>query len=425
MTLRHGQLLNERWRVDVQVNSGGQGQVYTVIDTKTSEKCAAKVFRIKGYEEQRLARAKVEIEAIKKLKGSMNVVQIRDENVSEAEAGSPVSLFYVMDYAPHGGLADNDFYIGDVEQCLRMFKEILLGVREAHRKGVIHRDLKPENILLFPTQRQVVITDFGLGLLKDRETDEKITEPDELLGPRFFISPEQYLKPSEANERSDIYSLGKILYYMLTRKGKVFREQLDDINKALAEPNPYVPQVQELLLKRMVAEEPNERFVDLNEAIDAVERILSQIEANSQRYLKPDNPAEDVFTMLGGSRRDILISWFRTNIVLALDALEKAIVVLRRDNKPRTLESLKEDLLTRYPSGKVHAAIRSTIAYVTNPQELASMQPNSRFSFPSYYLANARAAIPSASNDVPRLLRALARWSGSSCCGRNGGSGVG
>jgi serine/threonine protein kinase len=253
-------VLGGRWRVGTPVSSGGQGRVSTVTDVQTSEKYAAKVFKLKGYQEQRLARAKVEIEAIKKLKGSPNIVQIKDENISLAKPGSPVELFYVMDYAVYGSLADNDFYVGDVEQCLKIFREILLGVREAHRKGVIHRDLKPANILLYPTQRQVVVTDFGLGLIKDREADEKITEPDELLGARFFMAPEQYTSPSDANERSDIYSLGKILYYMLTGKGKVFREQLGDINKDLTEPNPYVPQVQELLLNRMVAEKPADRF---------------------------------------------------------------------------------------------------------------------------------------------------------------------
>jgi tetratricopeptide (TPR) repeat protein len=63
------------------------------------------------------------------------------------------------------------------------------------------------------------------------------------------------------------------------------------------------------------------------------------------------------------------------------------VAVLRRDDKPRTLESLTQDLLTRFPSGKVNAAIKSAIAYVTNPQELASTQSSSRYSFPSYYMA--------------------------------------
>jgi serine/threonine protein kinase/Flp pilus assembly protein TadD len=387
LTLRAGQLLSERWRVITQVSSGGQGRVYLVSDVQTSEKCAAKVFQLKGYENRRLARARVEIEAIKKLKDSPNVVQIRDENISSAEPGLPVELFYVMDYAAHGSLADNDFYIGDVEQCLRVFKEILIGVREAHRKGVIHRDLKPANILLYPTQRGVIITDFGLGLIKDRETDEKITQQDELLGPRFFMAPEQYVSPSEANERSDIYSLGKILYYMLTGKGKVFREQLDDITKDLKEPNPYIPQVQELLLNRMVAEKSADRFINVDEAIDAVERIISQIEANFQRYLKPTHPSENMFAQLAGPRRDLLIGWFKDNIVLAMDVLEGAIPALRKEDKKRTIESLREDLLKRYPSGKINAAIKSVIAFVANPAELAAMEVRSRFSFPSYYMA--------------------------------------
>lgn len=387
MTTRPGKLLNERWRIGSPVSSGGQGKVFTATDMRTSEKCAAKVFQVKGFQQQRLARAKIEIEAIKKLTGSANVVQIRDENISSAVAGAPTELFYIMDYARHGSLADNDFYIGDVEQCLRMFKEILIGVREAHRKGVIHRDLKPANILLHPTQREVVITDFGLGLIKEREADEGVTQSDELLGPRFFMAPEQYLNPSEADERSDIYSLGKILYYMLTGKGKVFREQVGDINKDLKTPNPYLPQVQELLLNRMVAEKPGDRFINVEEAIDEVDRIIAQIEINVQRYLKPIAPSDDIYASLTGSRRDILVSWFKENIVFALQALENAVLALRRDAKTRTYESLKDELLRCYPRGKVNDAIKSALAYTTDPQGLATLEGTSRYSFASYYMA--------------------------------------
>ena len=358
-----------------------------VRDSQTSQQYAAKIFRLKGYEEKRLVRAKTEIRAIKKLSGAKNVIQVYDENISDATS-APIELFYIMDKAQYGSLADNDFYIGDIEQCLRLFKQLLLGVREAHSKGVIHRDLKPANILLYPTQRDIVITDFGLGLIKDRELQDAVTEADELLGPRHFMAPEQHTAPSDANERSDIYSLGKILYFMLTGKGKVYREKLDPLDSQLSQANPYVPQVQEKLLNRMVAEDPADRFNDVSEIIDEVDRIIDQISANSHRYINTSNePAVDAYALLIGGRRDDFINSYGRDLSYGLRLLEVVGIALIRDKKSQTFDRLKEDLLNKYKGGKARAAISAVLAYINDPQALSSMLVSARYSFSNYYMA--------------------------------------
>jgi serine/threonine protein kinase len=385
--VKQRELLNDRWEVQRELGRGGQGRVYLVKATENSGIYAAKVFEIKGYEGKKLARARTEIEAIKKLKGSAHIVQIYDENISTVEDGVPVQVFYVMDYARHGSLDNNDFYLGDVQQCLRLFKQILIGVRNAHAKGVIHRDLKPGNVLLMPTQRDVVINDFGLGLLKDRDLEAAVTEQDEVVGPRYFMSPEQQLRPSEADERSDIYSLGKVLYYMLTGKGKLYREKLDDINEALSEPNPYIPQIQSKLLNKMVAEKQDDRFSDVNEIIDELDRILDQMDRNSRRYLKPSERSIDVYGLIVGNQREQFIKDFGKKLEFSIWALEIVIGALVKDKKTQTLDGLKSALLESYPSGKINAAITSTFYFVMDAKELAALQSKSRYSFPSYFLA--------------------------------------
>lgn len=361
--------------------------MYQVKDIQTSGIYAAKIFEIRGFDEKKLARAKTEIEAIKKLEGCAHIVQIRDENISAAAGGSTTELFYVMDYARHGSLDSNDFYIGDVQQCLRLFRQILMGVRDAHAKKVIHRDLKPGNILFLPTQRDIVINDFGLGLFKDRDPETAVTELDELLGPRHFMAPEQHLRPSETDERSDIYSLGKILYYMLTGKGKLYREKLDDINEMLSEANPYIPQIQDRLLGKMVVEKPGNRFAHVSEIIDEVDRILDQLDTNSRRFLKPSGQSVDVYGLLVGSEREDFIKSFEKLLDYSLWALEIVAEVLIKDRKTQTLEALKSALLETYPSGRVNVAILSVLHFTTDAKQLATLQRKSRHSFPSYYLA--------------------------------------
>jgi serine/threonine protein kinase len=380
-------VLNSRWQVGERLNAGGQGQVYLVTDNKTGRQYAAKIFKLKGYETKKLARAKTEIQAIKKLSGAKNVIQIYDENITDA-TGAPIALYYIMDRARYGSLADNDFYIGDIELSLRMFRKILSGVREAHNKGVIHRDLKPANILLYPTQRDIVITDFGLGLIKDRESDEGVTEEDELLGPRHFMAPEQHVAPSDANEQSDIYSLGKILYFMLTGKGKVYREKLDELSQQMDQVSPYIPQIQENLLNRMVAEVPVDRFNGISEILDEVDKIIQQIIANSQRYIvAASRPTADVYGVLIGGHRDEFINSFGRNLSYSLRGLELVGRSLIQDKKHQTFDSLKADLRARYKSGKVRSAIDSVFAYITSPQSLPAMLSKARYSFPRYYMA--------------------------------------
>jgi serine/threonine protein kinase len=388
MPPRRQRLLNNKWDVISELQAGGQGTVWLVRETQTSRKYAAKIFRVKGYETKKLERAKTEVASIKKLQGSTNVVQIYDENISDATSGSPVEIYYIMDLARFGSLADNDFYIGDIELCLRLFKQILIGVLRAHEKGVIHRDLKPANILLYPTQRDIVITDFGLGLIKDRDPDEGVTEADEVLGARFFMAPEQYRDPSNATERSDIYSLGKILYFMLTGKGKVYREKLDDLNESLQPANPYIPQIQEKLLARMVAESPTSRFNSVNEIIDEVDRISEQVNLNSRRYVEAGTQQGlDFYDVLIGRRREEFINSFKASLPQALYHLEMAGSELIKGDRQYTLSSLVADLFAKYKGGKIRVGINAVLAYIDDPSALAKMQDTSRYSLPSYYMA--------------------------------------
>ncbi|MFI5322988.1 MAG: protein kinase [Thermodesulfobacteriota bacterium] len=104
-----------------------------------------------------------------------------------------------------------------------MFQQICEGVAYAHTKGVIHRDLKPDNIFLRTRKGPVVVGDFGICYLE--QDGKRITLTDEAVGPRNFIAPELEDGRLELiSTKCDVYSLGKILYWLLSG-GKIFSRE--------------------------------------------------------------------------------------------------------------------------------------------------------------------------------------------------------
>jgi serine/threonine protein kinase len=142
-----------------------------------------------------------------------------------------------------------------------IFRQIMAGVAHAHRYHVIHRDLKPENILLYDGD-VVSITDFGLGKLLDTSAT-MLTQTGQAFGSLAYIAPEQLEDTKSADERADIYALGKLLYKMLT----------DDVHPLLEiDPNRVEPKYRDLLLK-CTAAAPDDRYQTVDELCEAFEQI--------------------------------------------------------------------------------------------------------------------------------------------------------
>lgn len=383
--MKKGTKLHGKWTVGEVIQSGGQGTVHFVTDDK-GKKYAIKVVRVKDFQKKKLERIKREVQIIKQLKGSLNIIEIYDDNIDELKVAeeSTQEAWYIMDYARHGSLKDNDFYINDIESSLVLFKGILEGVDRAHKAEVIHRDLKPANILLYPNQKSALVTDFGLGLLKEF-AEEKLTDTDEILGPANFMAPEQYKNPSKADQRSDIYSLGKILYFMLT--GKMTRSEVKDLAKDFQGSNPYLPLLQDKLLGKMTSDDPAKRHSTIDEVIEDVDSILQTITSNSHRMVKKDTGSFSIYDFVVVSQREEFIKGFSKDLEINMRLLEMAADELIRDNKKPTLKKLKEELFAKYGQGKIKDAIQTTFIYVENPEELKKHEKSSRYSFSSYYMA--------------------------------------
>src|SRR5258706_6909814 len=380
-------IYNKRWQTIEEIDHGGQASVFKVKDLTTDTFYALKLFHIKKYQKKKLKRIQTEIEIIKQLKDTTNIVKIYDDNLQQVIDEKTQEVFYVMDYAPHGSLKDNDFYFNDVEAALGVFKQILKGVSSAHKAKVIHRDLKPENILLFPTQKEVMISDFGIGLIKDKSDEENVTEDGEIVGPMHFIAPEQFKDPSNADEQSAIYSLGKILFYLLTGKGKIFREEVGDLAKNYKGENPYLPLIQEDLLEKMVTADKDKRFNNIDEVIDDVDFILDKLSENSRRYLKLNEKGPRLYNLFIGTQRQEYIKGFADDIIFSLRLLQWVLADFNKEKKQAMSDTLLKDLKANYKEEKIVCGIETVELFVNNPKQLKEYsEKHQTYSFPNFYL---------------------------------------
>ncbi len=218
-----------------EIHRGGQGVVYQAIQKTTRRKVAIKVMRegpFAGKHDK--ARFEREVHVLAALKHP-NIVAIHESGTA---AGS---FYFVMDYVSGQPL---DVYMAadrrSVRETLTLFQKICEAVNAAHLRGVIHRDLKPGNIRIDP-EGQPQILDFGLAKVAPGQIgDESVamTMTGQFIGSLPWASPEQAEGvPSKIDVRTDVYSLGVILYHMLTGKFPYdivgsFHEVLDRVMKA-------------------------------------------------------------------------------------------------------------------------------------------------------------------------------------------------
>ena len=191
------------YQIQQFLGSGAFGEVWSATDLKTSRRVAIKFYTRRNRNDiQMLAR---EVEKLVVLEADRYVVQLLDVGW---EADPP---YYVMEYIEHGSLEDRlkTGFPMQVDQATNLFKEIATGMMHLHRKGVFHCDLKPGNVLL-DQDGHPRVADFGQSRLSADETPA--------LGTLFYMAPEQADMTAVPDASWDVYSLGCLLFSMLTGK---------------------------------------------------------------------------------------------------------------------------------------------------------------------------------------------------------------
>ncbi len=179
-------------------------------------------------------------------------------------------------------------------RLIHVFRQILEGLRAAHDQGVVHRDLKPQNIMLDASDN-VFVTDFGLAKSIEQSG---MTQTGAIVGTPYYMSPEQ-VKGAKIDHRSDIYSVGVILYEMSTARlpftgstpYEVMAQRLQRAPQPAGELNPDLPAYLRKILERCMAKDPDTRYASVEEILRDLDsgsfRTTLRWEAQRRRWLRP------------------------------------------------------------------------------------------------------------------------------------------
>jgi serine/threonine protein kinase len=279
-----------QWKIDRSLGEGGQGITYIVRRSDGSDPTQYVLKRLKNKD--RLARFQREIGVLNRLSypGIMRIIESGDSH------NHP---YYVAEYCQNGDLGKLDLSGKTLEQRLRLYAEICGALAVAHEAKIIHRDLKPPNILI-RTDGSVAVGDFGLCLdLADIE--ERFTSTTEAVGARHYIAPElEDGRIVDPKPSSDVYSLGKLLYYLLSARS-FSREQHRTPTYNLLKSDPRFYFIYELLDKTIDAQ-PDARYQNASELRDALDGVIMRIEQNAH-VLDLNVPQRCLYCIVGEYRR--------------------------------------------------------------------------------------------------------------------------
>jgi len=273
--LQDGAVIDDRYEISAHLGSGGMAEVYCATDLQLGRNVALKILHERfAADEEFVERFKREASSAAGL-AHQHVVGVYDRGEWEGTS------YIAMEFVPGRTLKQIVVEEGplDPQRAVDLTVQVLRAARFAHRRGIIHRDFKPQNVIV-DDEGRAKVTDFGIA----RAGASDMTQTGSILGTAQYLSPEQ-AQGHAVGARSDLYSIGIILYELLTGRVPfeadsavtIALKQVSEAPVAPSELNPRVTPELEAVVLRALAKEPRERFADADEFIAALDAAASRI----------------------------------------------------------------------------------------------------------------------------------------------------
>ena len=274
--LRRGAIFAKRYEIIEELGGGGMGRLYRVLDTKIDQEVALKILRPEISRDQ---------ETIDRFSNELRLArQVAHKNVCRMyHLGEfEETHFIIMEFIPGQDLQSMIKMTKQLstETALSIARQINEGLAEAHRLGVIHRDLKPGNVMI-DREGNARILDFGIA----RSLESRgMTKSGQLIGTPEYMSPEQ-AQDTGVDQRSDIYSLGIILYEMLTGKVpftgdtpiSITIKHIEEMPKSPKTMAPQIPDILDQLIMKCLAKNKEFRYKSADEMNKELKEIQESI----------------------------------------------------------------------------------------------------------------------------------------------------
>ena len=356
------------YRIIQPIASGTTGVVYRAEDTKLGRQVAMKVLRPDLASSQRgRVRLDREARAAAALR-EPSVVAIHDVCID------PNGISYlIMELVDGGTLRDRIRSEGTIppRRAAGIARQIATALAAAHDKGLIHRDLKSSNILLDAAGDEAKLTDFGL--VRDLDSDSHLTRENVVAGTPAYMSPEQILNPHEVDHRADLYSLGVVLYEMLSGEcpfrgieRMVLQQVLHDEPRSLRRQNDAIDRDLETVCFKAMSKEADGRYDSASAIRDDLDRWLGgqPIHARrvgpltrARRWAARNAGVASLMTLSAGLLLVIAIGSFFSAIYMRSKRLEAArhaaAAAQQRDQSLETLRRLIFDVNELLEPGEV------------------------------------------------------------------------
>ena len=299
-----GKRLDGRYSIESLVGVGGMANVYRGTDLKTGNQIAVKVLKDEFLDNEELVRRfKNESKAISIL-SHPNIVKVYDVSVTDK------LQYIVMEYVDGITLKEYLKQRGGAltwKETVHFATQVLSALQHAHSKGIIHRDVKPQNIMLL-ADGSIKMMDFGIARFSRAQSQ---TVSDKAIGSVHYISPEQ-AKGERTDARTDIYSVGVMLYEMLSGRlpfdgdgaVSIAIMQISEKPKPLAEIAPKTPAGLRQITEKAMEKDPDKRYQSAQEMLAAIEEFKRNpsIQFAYEYRSAEDNPERNINRVVSNTK---------------------------------------------------------------------------------------------------------------------------